>query len=205
MKRLVAIVALCTATWVVNNTHAMPIGLRTLMSGHVAVRQSAEVTPDPTLDPTPDPTSDPTPVPAPEPEPEPTPGPTPTPTPTPTPEPEEVYELYEEVDSAAPAVASEYNGYLFDARRNVTGTIQIKVGKPVDDIQELRRGDLVFFGKRQGVREIGHIGIVIDVDLLHCNFTFIHCATSNGVEIQKFHHPYYMMRYMTARRILPEE
>ena len=82
---------------------------------------------------------------------------------------------------------------------------QIKVGKPVDDIQELRRGDLVFFGKRQGVREIGHIGIVIDVDLLHCNFTFIHCATSNGVEIQKFHHPYYMMRYMTARRILPEE
>ena len=100
-------------------------------------------------------------------------------------------------------VRKAYSGIGLDIPR-YTWT-QIKVGKEIDDVQELRRGDLVFFGKRQGVREIGHIGIVIDVDLIHCNFTFIHCATTNGVEIQKFHHPYYLMRYMTARRILQEE
>lgn len=99
-------------------------------------------------------------------------------------------------------VRKAYSGIGLDIPR-YTWT-QIKVGKAVDDVQELKRGDLVFFGKRQGVREIGHIGIVIDVDLMRCNFTFIHCATTNGVEIQKFHHPYYLMRYMTARRILPE-
>ena len=100
-------------------------------------------------------------------------------------------------------VRKAYSGIGLDIPR-YTWT-QIKVGKEIDDVQELKRGDLVFFGKRQGVREIGHIGIVIDVDLMRCDFSFIHCATTNGVEIQKFHHPYYLMRYMTARRILPEE
>ncbi len=100
-------------------------------------------------------------------------------------------------------VRKAYSGIGLDIPR-YTWT-QIKVGKAVDDVQELRRGDLVFFGKRQGVREIGHIGIVVDVDLMRCNFTFIHCAVSGGVEIQKFSHPYYLMRYMTARRILPED
>ena len=100
-------------------------------------------------------------------------------------------------------VRKAYSGIGLDIPR-YTWT-QIKVGKEVDDVQELRRGDLVFFGKRQGVREIGHIGIVVDVDLMRCNFTFIHCAVSGGVELQKFSHPYYLMRYMTARRILPED
>ncbi|MBR6054635.1 MAG: C40 family peptidase [Bacteroidales bacterium] len=100
-------------------------------------------------------------------------------------------------------VRKAYSGIGLDIPR-YTWT-QIKVGKEIDDVQELRRGDLVFFGKRQGVREIGHIGIVVDVDLARCNFTFIHCAVSGGVELQKFSHPYYLMRYMTARRILPED
>ncbi len=48
----------------------------------------------------------------------------------PTPGPEEVRKLHAAVNGAAPAVASEYNGYLFDAKGNVKGTIQVKVGKP---------------------------------------------------------------------------
>ena len=55
-----------------------------------------------------------------------------TPAPMPTPEPEEVHELYEEFDGAAPVtVASEYNGYLYDEKSGaMKGTIQVKVGKP---------------------------------------------------------------------------
>ena len=81
---------------------------------------------------------------------------------------------------------------------------QIEAGREISDIQALQRGDLVFFGKRKGVRDIGHIGIVVDVDLQGCNFTFIHCGVTHGVEYQKFSHPYFLMRYITARRILPD-
>ena len=57
--------------------------------------------------------------------------PTPTPTPTPTPEPVVVPELYEEVDGAASALASVYDGYLYNKESGaLAGTIQVKVGKP---------------------------------------------------------------------------
>ena len=72
------------------------------------------------------------------------------------------------------------------------------------DQQEIRRGDIVLFGKRAGgIKEVGHVGIVVDVDLEHSDFTFIHCGVSHGVEIQRFSNPYYLMRYITCRRILP--
>ena len=67
--------------------------------------------------PTPTPTTDPTPAP----------DPTPDPDPTPT---SNAHLLYKAVDGAVPAVASEYNGYLYDAKSGaVKGTIQVKVGK----------------------------------------------------------------------------
>ena len=81
---------------------------------------------------------------------------------------------------------------------------QIHAGREISNIQELQRGDLVFFGKKKGVRDIGHIGIVVDVDLLHSNYTFIHCGTSAGVTIAQYSHPYFLMRYITSRRILPD-
>ncbi len=72
------------------------------------------------------------------------------------------------------------------------------------DQQEIRRGDIVLFGKRVGgIKEVGHVGIVVDVDLEHSDFTFIHCGVTGGVEIQKFSNPYYLMRYITCRRIIP--
>lgn len=100
-------------------------------------------------------------------------------------------------------VRKVYSGIGIDLPR-YTWT-QIKVGKEIPHIYELQRGDLVFFGKKRGVREIGHIGIVVDVDLAHSDFTFIHCGTSSGVTVVKYSHPYFLMRYMTARRILPDE
>ena len=53
-------------------------------------------------------------------------------------------------------------------------------------------------------REIGHVGIVVDVDLERGMFRFIHASTSNGVEIQRSTQPYFMMRYMGAGRILKD-
>ena len=83
---------------------------------------------EPTVDPAPTPT--PGPEPTPTPTPTPTPEPTPEPTPTPEPEPVVVPELYEAVEDAVPTTAvSVYDGYLVDAKGNVAGTIQVKVGK----------------------------------------------------------------------------
>ena len=83
--------------------------------------------------------------------------------------------------------------------------IQFKEGREVPSYRDLQKGDLVFFGKRGSVRNIGHVGIVVSVDKETGGFTFIHASVSNGVVEQTFNHPYFMMRYMGARRILPDE
>lgn len=82
--------------------------------------------------------------------------------------------------------------------------MQFKESRPVESFSDIRRGDLVFFGARNNIRSIGHVGIVVDVDLERGMFRFIHASTSNGVEIQRSTSAYFMMRYMGAGRILPD-
>ena len=83
--------------------------------------------------------------------------------------------------------------------------VQFREGRPVDSYADLQKGDLVFFGKKRGVRTIGHVGIVVSVDREKGSFTFIHASVSGGVMEQTSSHPYFMMRYMGARRLLPDE
>ena len=82
--------------------------------------------------------------------------------------------------------------------------MQFRDSRPVDSFSDIRKGDLVFFGARNSIREIGHVGIVVEVDLDRGMFRLIHASTSNGVEIQRSTSPYFMMRYMGARRILKD-
>ena len=82
--------------------------------------------------------------------------------------------------------------------------MQFKDCRPVESFSDLRKGDLVFFGARNSIRNIGHVGIVVDEDLDRGMFRFIHASTSNGVEIQRSTSPYFMMRYMGAGRILKD-
>ena len=83
--------------------------------------------------------------------------------------------------------------------------MQSQQSRAVESFSDLRKGDLVFFGARGNIRSIGHVGIVVDVDLDRGMFHFIHASTSNGVEIQRSTSPYFMMRYMGAGRVLKEE
>ena len=82
--------------------------------------------------------------------------------------------------------------------------MQFRDSRPVESFSDLRKGDLVFFGARNNIRSIGHVGIVVDVDLERGMFRFIHASTSNGVEIQRSTSPYFMMRYMGAGRVLKD-
>lgn len=67
--------------------------------------------------------------------------------------------------------------------------------------EDLQRGDLVFFTSPRNRRGVGHVGIVIDVDSVTHNFTFIHASTNDGVKISKSTDGYYSRRYVGARRV----
>ena len=102
---------------------------------------------------------------------------------------------------------SSYTRYVykhFGYELTAYSAVQFREGRPVNSYSELQKGDLVFFGKRAGVRAIGHVGIVVSVDREKGSFTFIHASVSNGVVEQTSSHPYFMMRYIGARRILPD-
>lgn len=71
---------------------------------------------------------------------------------------------------------------------------QYQQGEIVDNLEDLKFGDLVFFNTRRRVRP-GHVGIYIGDSL------FAHASSKNGVTISSLDHTYYSKRYMGARRI----
>lgn len=85
---------------------------------------------------------------------------------------------------------------------NPSSKVQFTQGRPVKK-NELRAGDLVFFGGSKAINTVGHVGIVVDVSRDGKSFRFIH-ASNRGVVIDRFPDmEYYVKRYIGARRILP--
>ena len=62
---------------------------------------------------------------------------------------------------------------------------------------DLRKGDLVFFGDKHNPHRIGHVGIVTEVR--KNKFFFIHAANS-GITISESDDPYYARLYLGACR-----
>lgn len=77
--------------------------------------------------------------------------------------------------------------------------MQYTQGTPVDR-KDLRKGDLVFFTSRSSGKNVGHVGIVWEVDKEKNTFKFIH-ASIRGVRISDFA-GYYVPRYVGAKRII---
>jgi murein DD-endopeptidase / murein LD-carboxypeptidase len=75
---------------------------------------------------------------------------------------------------------------------------QFKVGKPIEDVHELKFGDLVFF--KSGKRVPGHVGIYVGDGM------FAHSSSykKRGVTISRLDEDSYLKRYIGARRILDE-
>lgn len=93
-----------------------------------------------------------------------------------------------------------YNHFGYDLPRTSTN-MSLKY-PAVESWADLRPGDLIFFGERNNIRKVGHVGILVSVDEEHGSFYFIHASVNNGVEIQKYTNPYYMMRYIGAGRVI---
>ena len=78
---------------------------------------------------------------------------------------------------------------------------QFTMGTAIDDVRDLRRGDLVFFGYG---RSVNHVGIVTEADAEKGTFSFIHSSSSQGVTIDRYPaSDYWRTHYISARRILP--
>lgn len=73
------------------------------------------------------------------------------------------------------------------------------------DKTELQPGDLVFFKGRNAARKkVGHVGIVVEADGKGL-FKFIHASVYRGVTVSDCREAYYRTRYVSAKRILPED
>lgn len=80
---------------------------------------------------------------------------------------------------------------------------QYNEGQHINDIAQLQKGDLVFFGgSRGGVASIGHVGIVTEVDPASRSFKFIHASTSSGIKVDSSQDAYYSRRYVGACRVI---
>ena len=66
---------------------------------------------------------------------------------------------------------------------------------------EMQPGDLVFFTSPHSGGNVGHVGIIMDVDPLNDTFTFIHASSTNGVKISSSTEGYYERRYIGVRRV----
>lgn len=66
---------------------------------------------------------------------------------------------------------------------------------------EMQRGDLVFFTSPRSGRNVGHVGIVVDVDPETHTFNFIHASSSGGVMISNSTDGFYTRRFIGVRRV----
>lgn len=66
---------------------------------------------------------------------------------------------------------------------------------------EIQCGDLVFFTSPRSGRNVGHVGIVVDVDPVTLDFTFIHASSKSGVKLSSSTESNYARRYVGARRV----
>jgi cell wall-associated NlpC family hydrolase len=75
-----------------------------------------------------------------------------------------------------------------------TAQDQYTEGTPVENVDDLKFGDLVFFDTRRSIRP-GHVGIYLGDDL------FAHASSRQGVTVSSIDQEYYSKRFMGGRRI----
>ena len=66
---------------------------------------------------------------------------------------------------------------------------------------DMQRGDLVFFTSPGSGRNVGHVGIVVDVDPINNTFNFIHASSSEGVKVSSSNEGFYAKRFIGVRRV----
>ena len=99
---------------------------------------------------------------------------------------------------------SGFTSYVYKRQNNVwigaSSREQYAINQPIKR-SEMQAGDLVFFTSPRSGRNVGHVGIIVDVDPITDTFTFIHASTKQGVKLSKSTEGYYQKRYVGVRRV----
>lgn len=86
---------------------------------------------------------------------------------------------------------------------NRTSRAQYTQGEKIDDLKDVKPGDLLFFSGRRVSKTVGHVAMVTKVDPDTGSLEFIHASSSKGIAYQKFpDNGYFDKRYLGARRII---
>lgn len=99
---------------------------------------------------------------------------------------------------------SGFTRYVFNEENiqiSRTSHAQFNDGERINKTNDLKPGDLVFFGSRATPNAIGHVGIVVEVDSETGRFKFVH-ASRQGIKVDESTEQYYSRRYIGARRII---
>lgn len=84
-----------------------------------------------------------------------------------------------------------------------TSRSQFTQGQSVPKDQ-IKPGDLLFFSGRKGGKNVGHVGMAVEVDPKDGTIRFIHASSSRGIAHDSLSTPYFSRRYLGARRVLTE-
>ena len=98
---------------------------------------------------------------------------------------------------------SGFTSYVFKKLNYVIGHSsrdQYARNKPIKR-NEMQRGDLVFFTSPRSGKNVGHVGIVVDVEDEGKTFTFIHASTNEGIKVNRSTDGFYARRYVGVRRV----
>lgn len=91
---------------------------------------------------------------------------------------------------------------MFDIQLARSSQDQFLQGREIHDTRYLQPADLVFWtGSNSRRKNVGHVGIVVDVNEDTGEFHFIHAA-STGIQIDSSTMDYYVKRYLGARRVI---
>lgn len=72
-------------------------------------------------------------------------------------------------------------------------------------LDEVRVGDLMFFSRPGTGKNVGHVGMVVDVSPEDGSLKFIHASSRKGVTVQKYpDNGYYQRRFLHVRRVIDE-
>ena len=70
------------------------------------------------------------------------------------------------------------------------------------EVDEIRPGDLLFFGGRSGGKSVGHVAMAVNVDD-NGSIRFIHASVSKGITYNTYpDDAYYQKRFLGARRVI---
>lgn len=100
---------------------------------------------------------------------------------------------------------SGFTGYVFKqlGNGNIGSSSRDQYARNIPvSRSEMQRGDLVFFTSPGSGRNVGHVGIVIDVDPDTQSFNFIHASSSGGVKVSSSNDGFYSRRFIGVRRVL---